>query len=99
MSFKICLKELVICKSFILDRNLSQNGQLKLAMLFNRVDIARSKIFIEGAKQGLIWTVKCSSLSCQTYIHFIVYSKLSLDEFDGDFFCQVDIGIKCFQDD
>ena len=40
-----------------LGNNLNPSGQLNLAMLWNRVDIARNKIIKEVAEKGHQWTV------------------------------------------
>ena len=45
-------------KHFSLGNNLNELDQLKLTMIWNRVDIAKNKIYMQGIENGLKWTVR-----------------------------------------
>ena len=56
MSTKIT-EENRLYKHFSLGNNLNELDQLKLTMIWNRVDIAKNKIYMQGMKNELTWTV------------------------------------------
>ena len=60
--------------TIFLGNNLNPSGQLNLAMLWNRVDIARNKILKEVAEKGQKWTVsysKGANQSCPVLQSFV----------------------------
>ena len=44
-------------KHFSLGNNFNELDQLKFTMIWNRVDIAKNKIYMQGMKNELTWTV------------------------------------------